>query len=702
MNDKIIKLSSKEQKALEKQQKIILQVLKDENLLLLQVGSIIIKENGDLSKVLAIKPFRDFKWKKDKKEFFWTVKVTLQDIDIDGNPDTYIVWDGNTPIEEVKASYDEKISELRYYHKDCILQISPKDLRKEVLATILTDEPESEKPELSTSTDLAIRMDKDYLETISNSLEKRKNYLEAKSRMLKHLLDAKRYELAEIMEGLLKQVKKIKRVIGTIELYLGINEDITQIQEGTSADINIPIFLRQQILYMDEEVGDPRGGGWDFKNIEDFENWLVADKKHYEKLVPEQKCVIVMRIRRDDKKYTDDRFMNAVLNEANYNTFFLIRNGDNLYTIWADLVIGKRLFPLRDEIQKIFDKMINKHMFESEKEQIEDHIFYYRRNFIVLQGLIERTDIFKPYNIQDFNILKPDSYGDYVQFIYDDEVTLPSGRFLYKEWKKNLNKEIKRGSRIYVGRGAPGGKDAHNRFLIYLNEFNLYNAPPIGLYTVEEGAASESEEIHRYYKEGKKGKKIFVKLSSEEEEDWWRGHYEGNAKLQQGLIASGTGEYKRLMKKYWFIKYKPKEEARSGWNDWEGHNRKNKVSYRIYEDDSFIFNYDALPFDDIDFYLESRVDRPNYLRMIPTLRDLKRLRLEEMEWEEHFTELIKNEIKKQLNLDSKYDADILISVWEAITWWKHKNIWQRPIAKDDTKALRMIRGRVLMAFRYNR
>jgi hypothetical protein len=40
---------------------------------------------------------------------------------------------------------------------------------------------------------------------------------------------------------------------------------------------------------------------------------------------------------------------------------------------------------------------------------------------------------------------------------------------------------------------------------------------------------------------------------------------------------------------------------------------------------------------------------------------------------------------KNLNEEKIYEL-----IWDAIDWWKHKNLYKRPIDKDDAKALRMI------------
>jgi len=717
MDDKtnVIKTGDKQRKSLEK----VHAYFKSNEILPFNVGDILINKRSTYYKVLSLKPGRSWKWKEHpKKEYFDDVKVKLQCVDVDGNPSAQYDHEDGSPDDP----FEEYLSKMKEY---IVLQVSPSELEKEALQTILTPEKESEDQELSDSTALMSMNDKSYLETVKASIQKRSAHLEAKSRVLHELMETKRQELYGIMRVFEKQIKKIRRVIHTIELYLGIEEDVVQIQEGASAPIEEPIHIRQQILFMDEEVGNPddlKGGkdGWDFTNIKDFERWLVTDN-NYDKLLPEQKGVVVLRIRRYDKEYSDNFWVNMSMNENNHNTFFLIRNGDNIYCIWADLRVGARFFPLRNELQSIIDTMQkDEHMFDSDKEKIEDQLYFYRRNFILIQGLIERTMIFQPLAFEGFNVLKPESYGDYVKFIYDDEAALPTGRLSYKDWKKKLNKGIKRGSRIYVGRSAPGtggsgGYESSSRESDRLVTQNYvttaYDAPLPGLYTVEEGKEEVTVAVYDCYYDGigfdEIPKGVDKKFKVEMTEDEWHDYHDGDNpnKYPEGLTAHHNHKKDKhnVLSTYLYIKYNPGGTIYGGWGDFDPHERKNKISYKIYDHDDFVFNYDVLPFDDIEFYLESRADRHNYVDMMPTLWDLQKLRTEEMEWENHFAELTKNELLKSLwrrDAGDKYEADMLICIWEAITWWKHKNIWQRPIAKDDAKALRMIKGRVLTAFRY--
>ncbi len=106
-----------------------------------------------------------------------------------------------------------------------------------------------------------------------------------------------------------------------------------------------------------------------------------------------------------------------------------------------------------------------------------------------------------------------------------------------------------------------------------------------------------------------------------------------------------------------------------------------------------MLNYDAMSFEDIDFYLNSRLNRRHYLSMMPLLHQIKKQRLEELKWESSFVQMMVGQVSKKIS-----GIDVEANVWECINWWKLKNKWKRPIRKDDAKALRMIEKKVLAIY----
>jgi hypothetical protein len=573
----------------------ILKKLKEHNLEI-QVGDVFIAKDGDYMRITGITEERiAFEEQDSKGEWSRSSSCSYTD---------FHLFFGE--VIKVDKSYDE----------------IQKDVFKRIL-DVKTQEPE---PELSTSTAIIEQDAKKNLQNMVNQIEERRKDVE----LMKRILEKKRNQLQHMVSEMEKKVAKIRRVLCQIELYLGIDEDIIQLQEGPNADVKEEICLRQQILYMDEEYGAVENGGLDLKTVNEFDDWLVKDR-HYERLAPDKKCVVVLRVRRYPKDYhTNNPLEEALLNQGNFMTYVLIRNGANIYRIYAQIVIQPRLFPLHEEIQKMYEDS-QKDLWGFDKDDFEEKVFSYQQNFLLLQGLMDRTLIFKPLPRQ-VSLFKPESYEGVVKLIYDDEAALTEGRQYYKDWHKELNSKIKRGTRIYFC-GFPfeeRGDDHRNHRLQFPN---LGCEPHSGIYSVV-----RFEEHDNFFESG------------------------------EFLICH----------------YNPKDEIwHHGWRRVPEHERMRSMYFLLARGDWWVLNYDLIDLDTVEYYINSRVDRENYLRMLPVLYEIKKMRLDEIKWEKGFVKSM------ALELECKEE-----DVWAAVDWWKHKVIWKRPIRKDDAKAWRMIKARL--------
>jgi hypothetical protein len=213
-----------------------------------------------------------------------------------------------------------------------------------------SDDNDADKDE---SNYLISKSSKTTLISIQKDLEDKKknaqiihNFVTFEMKKKKAELEAIRERLNGVLSVFKKKISKIMRVITTIELYLGIDEEIFQIQSGELAPKDTPISFRQALLYMDEETGNWNNGGLDWTDINWFDEWLIKDN-NYKNVLPEEKGLVVFRPRRYKKEYYD-RYHNSVMNQKNMSmTYLLIRNGDNLYRVYTENIsIQPRLFPL--------------------------------------------------------------------------------------------------------------------------------------------------------------------------------------------------------------------------------------------------------------------------------------------------------------------------------------------------------------------
>jgi len=556
----------------------------------------------------------------------------------------------------------------------------------------------------NTETSLISKNSKTNLLTLQNDLEeKRKNaeliksFVSIEMEKKKRELDKIRQKLNGVIDIFKKKIVKIMKVITTIELYLGIDEELFQIQDGELAPKDTPISFRQAVLYMDEEIGHWENGGLDFTNIDWFDQWLIKDN-NYKKLLPEEKGLVVFRPRRYEKDYGGDPRYNSAMNQENkYRTYLLIRNGECLYRVYTEnIVILPRLFPKRDELQKLMNEIQKENLSswseEKKQENVEDLVYQYKKRAILLQGLVDRTEVFHPLPVDKINIFDMTNLEGKVNFIYDDEYLLPSDRLSFWDWHKEINRKIGKGSRILLTGFHDGKHGVRDRIYYYCSEYRIPDRPSVGIYEVEEYLQEEKkdmkmsdfEELKKVWDE--RGIKYEIK---ETRKNQYHINWESNFSREKdyvpiyedGVIVKSTFIHLTIL-------YNPKDEVYGPWGTYDPHDRKKRIRLRIYPSDDFVLNYDQISLNDIEFYLTSRVDRPNYLKMLPMLNDMKKWRIQELENEKNFTKLIYSQVYK--NFKGKSEEYIYNKIWETIDWWKYKNMWKRPIDKDDTKALRMI------------
>ncbi len=584
--------------------------------------------------------------------------------------------------------------------------------------------------EESSSTDLIAVRSKEFYLALQESIEQKKKKAELiykgvqyQMEIKKRELDRFRSELSVVVEGFREKVKQVEKVIWTIELYLGIQEDIVQIQEGPLASENDTIHFWQNTLYMDEEVGNPEDGGLDSNSIEGFDKWLLQysnfyKKYNYELLIPQNKGLVCLKVRREDKKYVDNPFLNGFMNQPNHLTYILLRNGKSLYRIWGDINIHPKLFPNRDELQKLKEKWEyiedisaqkdtnwigeskygHIHNAEKEKKDIENYLFRYKQYMIMMQGLIDRTEVFYPLPGR-ISVMNEESHNKgQVKFVYEDDLRLSDGKLGFYQWQEKVNESISEGSRIiYVREKSNSDRyfEPHERFDKRFQNgryyggryhYNLPSYPATGLYQVKNYVAVE------YLK-----KKAFATCREEipdyVSEHWTESVFETiQYPMPYAVKVNGSFVYENTEVKHPAIYYNPKDDVRLGWG-WQTSERKNNISYKIHLKDSDILNYDGIDLKDVEFYLYDRRHRRHYLRMMPVLYEIKKQRENELAQELNFVKGLVEDMKRnQQKIENPRQA-----IWDAIEWFKTKNKWKRPLTEHDELAWRMVRKKLKLS-----
>lgn len=421
-------------------------------------------------------------------------------------------------------------------------------------------------------------------------------------------LEQQRQELYRLESQLSEELNKKRKMIYVIETYLGLQEEILQLKKGKPTIDKEPISIYQMKLYMDEEIGLWEDGGLDLQSIEVFDNWLLKND-NYKRFLYKEKSICAFQVRRFNKNYTENTFDNFLLNQGNENTYLLIRNGENLYRIWSDIYVQDRLFPIKNE----YEKILNEHggsFLDSQKNEIQRKHESYMYGFTAVQGLIERTDIFGNYFRDKVNLLKINGFTEKeINLIRDGEpeMWLTEGKLSWNDFITLNRKSISEGTRIVFTRTSN----------LCLSE---------NTWRVEPYVTSTPPARHELY---------IVK--------------------KEKYPYHGTS---------FVIYYNPGDDV------WDGKcsvTRKRRVPYRLYSDE--MINYDTITLEDCEYYENNRYERKHYLDILPTMHWIKNLKQKEKDLEDNFVRFIKPQITKKITDEEIRKA---VKWWKLKNKWKRE------------------------------
>lgn len=164
-------------------------------------------------------------------------------------------------------------------------------------------------------------------------------------------------------------IEQIEDRIFNVSLYAGLVEKVVPCCEGQIAELHERVHVMQRMLYMDEEcLLDYQHGGMEFKNIKEFDRW-ISKPKNRDRILPHQKCVTVMRIRRHvkDRPFTGSYIQFSAREEKGMSdkfTYLYIRNGERVSRLITELDFEEKLFPDTTEFDSHGPVMIKREFRE--------------------------------------------------------------------------------------------------------------------------------------------------------------------------------------------------------------------------------------------------------------------------------------------------------------------------------------------------
>lgn len=284
--------------------------------------------------------------------------------------------------------------------------------------------------------------------------------------------------------------KKIEDRLFVLELYAGLGEASIQIADGEPAPEETPITIRQMLRYMDEEcLIDYDTGGMDYRRLEDFDKW-IAKPQNYERLLPEARCIVAFKIRRNLKDYgpcTDIAmaFYHMEQHHRNMKTYLCIRNGKQIWRLDTEIDFEPRLLPFQKEFHKPFED-VDEHgetqwdkpgyprkfrdpipitpqdmEYDSYVDERRALMFKYNRVLFLIQGILDRSKVFSPH--PPINLSEPEAVGQFIRLNFDEELGLPSSNPpSWEDYLKGKNALIKPGCQVWAS-WTEEGRDRYDR-----------------------------------------------------------------------------------------------------------------------------------------------------------------------------------------------------------------------------------------------
>lgn len=443
-----------------------------------------------------------------------------------------------------------------------------------------------------------------------------------------------------VLAPLETKVKQLNELVWTVNLYLGREEEIVTLLDGEPAAAHTPICVRQMVLSMDEETmlaADT--GGIDFRNLDDFDDW-VTNPDHLRQVLPEQRGVVVLVPRRRGRDYGDP-MTSATLNEKNKRSYWLIRNGNRLFRMTTDFSVGDLLTPGRDEFADFFTEPGRSGRVPLEpgsstwlraEEKADERKRHYMRAALILQGLVDRTTVFAPLPAPTVSLLQPASYdAGHVQLICDADHALTEPRTPFYQWLTDHNCQLRPGMRV-VG---------------------AFSSSAFNAMRVREGHYRGCHDrLHPQRAENPVTGEMYM---IEERRD------------DGGLV----------------IRYDRAREiqTRDGWGHVKFRRAGTRASCILYPRDTYVLPIDLVSVEEMRGYLRSRTERHAYLDMVPLLQAAITAKEDEAAVEEPFRAMLAGQLALTHDLTVEEAA---AHVTELVHWWKHTTVHFRPLISSQT------------------
>ncbi|WP_318515549.1 hypothetical protein [Photobacterium leiognathi] len=263
--------------------------------------------------------------------------------------------------------------------------------------------------------------------------------------VLSHAADIQ-MESAKVAKGransMIATVGDVESKIEQISLYLGENVDVVNVIDGdVSTSLEKFCFFSHK-LYIDDEMLTHKifeQGDFDQYELEHFFDLLRDNAAFLSRILPTERCVVVLQPRRTPRKYSDCPFSNYALNQGNFDSFLLVRDGDRVSAVHSNITYQKRLFPTQLELDKHFNDIndADDTTLTDAQRKLNQLASMYMKVASILQGIADRQDaggvlVFGEFCQQRFagSLFDPDCVERNVTFVNDEDYLIGSKPWL--------------------------------------------------------------------------------------------------------------------------------------------------------------------------------------------------------------------------------------------------------------------------------
>lgn len=492
----------------------------------------------------------------------------------------------------------------------------------------------------------AVAAQEQRIDAAKAELEERRKAMEAE-------LAAQRAAMEAQMAPLRQQLAQTAETMWTVDLYLGRDEELEQVRDGEPAPADAPITVRQRVLAADEEsLALVDQGGVDARGMDAFLAWVGASEENMARVVPDDRCVVAVVPSRQSRDYGDP-WANVAMAEANRRTHWLIRNGQRLWVMVTDLDAGDRLLPTRDEFVDFF--YAADPFGRSTKRPLEPgseawltaeraagaRRRHYMRLMLVLQGLVDRTEVFRPLPPGGVSLLDVASQDTgKVRVLNEIDLALTDGREPFRAWQRRLNARLRPGLRVVCAIGAAFG-DLYQSGDAWTRGRHPRLSPPNASYP---GSGE-------------------IQVLEEARDGGWVFRYQRTDSVERRNVpVPDRPGY------VYPVQYGTPSK---------------RASCRVMADDAWVLPYDLATVEDLRYYLGSRDDRRGYLDMVPVIRAALAAKESEQAAEAPFRALLADRIALAHPGADRARLDALLV--DAVSRWKLGSRHHRALAAGDER-----------------